>query len=383
MLKEAETDHPRISQAEIDQFNQAKAAHQKSLNLLRMKRLVLMDEAGQVKHGINSGEREALQAMDDKSKRKIVLKNSGVFNYLKPFYENDWNKVYYASKKNLNLYFSPLFIKNEEKILKRIEDTKGQAGSRLPTLNRSNLSTENDSNGSRVQFARLPKLNLSDLRSNVSLKESLGAQTALDRNETKKKADHSELVASKELLQDTSGMSGEQFDLGQDALNADSLVYEPETEVNPLQQIKSRDYKGFTLPKLSKNLIYSDSPFCEHLKHKSKWFKKNMEQLESQISLKRNQSLSSLRHLSVTNRPKERTSRLEKKEDSVTRIGTEWVVKELQRYETICDSNKYVITSSSKYCQHDTPELKLANIPTVRSESTNPKNFAKLSYGHN
>ena len=105
-------------EAELKAFNEKKASDKLAQQIqnkekvkedfqqLRMGRIILMDEAGQPKQDIREDEKDKLENLSGFEKRKAVLAKSGVLNYLKPFYENDWNKALDMSEKNLTLAVS-------------------------------------------------------------------------------------------------------------------------------------------------------------------------------------------------------------------------------------------------------------------------------------
>jgi hypothetical protein len=74
---------------------------------MRLERLILMEEAGQVKVDIKPAERDALYGLTAFQRRKAILAKCGVLNYLKPFYESGWNRPLDMSEKNLTLAVHP------------------------------------------------------------------------------------------------------------------------------------------------------------------------------------------------------------------------------------------------------------------------------------
>lgn len=96
----------QVKQEQIQRVNRSKEEDHRSLEKLRLKRLILMDESGQPPLDIQPTEQSYLNQLSEVDRKKEVLSKGDTLKYLRPFYENKWNHAIDLSNKSVRSYVS-------------------------------------------------------------------------------------------------------------------------------------------------------------------------------------------------------------------------------------------------------------------------------------
>lgn len=94
----------RVKRNHIENVNNRRDCSLHTIRDIRMHRFYIMEEAGQPTLDIKPDEQSELDHMTSSQKRKAILGQSGVLNYLRPFYENAWNRRLDMSEKRVKHY---------------------------------------------------------------------------------------------------------------------------------------------------------------------------------------------------------------------------------------------------------------------------------------